>query len=165
MQTLWSLEREHFFSLIFIVAVVQLLSSVWLLATPWAAAHQPSLCLWLTPEVCSNSCLLFWWCHPTTSSSVAPFSCCQSFLASVSFPVSWLFTSGGQSIGASASASVLSMSIQGWFPLRLSSLISLLSKGLLRLSSGTTAWNHQFFSTMPSLLSRSHNHTWLLGRP
>ena len=110
------LKENIFFPLIFIVAVVQSLSSVWLLATPWAAAHQPSLCLWLTPEVCSNSCLLIWWCHPTTSSSVAPFSCCQSFLASVSFPVSWLFTSGGQSIGASASASVLSMSIQGWFP-------------------------------------------------
>ena len=93
MQTLWSLERERvcFFFLIFIVAVVQSLSSVWLLVTPWAAAHQPFLCLWLTAEVCSNSCLLIWWCHPTTSSSVAPFSfCCQSFLASVSFPVSQL---------------------------------------------------------------------------
>ena len=93
MQTLWSLERERvcFFCLIFIVAVVQSLSSVWLLVTPWAAAHQPFLCLWLTAEVCSNSCLLIWWCHPTTSSSVAPFSfCCQSFLASVSFPVSQL---------------------------------------------------------------------------
>ena len=122
MQTLWSLERESVFVfcfcfLIFIVAIVQSLSSVWLLATPWAAAHQASLCPWLTSEVCSDSCLLIQWCHPTTSSSVTRFSfCSQSFLASVSFPVSRLFTSGGQSLGVSASASVLSVSIQGWFP-------------------------------------------------
>ena len=84
-----------------------------------------------SPRVCSNACPLSQWCHPTTSSSVISFSSClQSFPASGSFPVSWLFPSGGQSIGASASASVLPMNIQGWFPLRLTDLISLLSKGL-----------------------------------
>ena len=93
-----------------------------------------------------------WWCHPTISFPVIPFSSClQSFPASESFPVSWLFTSGGQSIGASASASVLPMNIQGWFPLELSSLISLQSKGLSRVFSNTTIQKHQFFSAQPSL--------------
>ena len=84
-----------------------------------------------TPGVDSNSCPLSWWCHPTISSSFIPFSCClQSFPASGSFQISWFFTSGGQSIGASAS--VLPMNMQGWFPLGLNGLISLLSKGLSR---------------------------------
>ena len=83
------------------------------------------------PEVCSNSCLLNWWCHSTLSSSVTPLSSCpQSFPASGYFPMSWLFTSGDQNIGASASASVLPMNIQGWFPLRFTYLISLQSKAL-----------------------------------
>ena len=82
----------------------------------------------LSPRVCSNSCPLSWWCYPAISSSVVPFSCLQSFPASRSFSMSQLFTSGGQSIGALASASVLPMNIQGWFPLGLTSLISLLSK-------------------------------------
>ena len=87
-------------------------------------------CPSLFPGVCSNVCPLSRWC-PTISSSDVPFSSCpQSFSASGSFPVSWLFTSGGQSIGASASASVLPMNIQGWFPLGLIGLIPLLSKGL-----------------------------------
>jgi len=87
------------------------------LVTPWTAAHQTSLSL-LSLRVCSNSCALSWWCHPTISSSVIPFSSCrQSFPASGSFPVSQLFPSGGHSIGASFSASVLPMNIQGWFPL------------------------------------------------
>ena len=86
-----------------------------------------------TPRACSNSCPSSRWCHPTISSSVIPFaSCLQSFPASVSFPMSQLLSSGGQSIGASASASVLPMNIQGWFPLGLTGLISLLSKGLSR---------------------------------
>ena len=81
------------------------------------------------PRVCSNSCPLSWWCHPTISSSVTPFcSYLQSFPASGSFPMSWPFISDGQSIGASASASVLPMNIQGWFPLGSTVLISLLSK-------------------------------------
>ena len=95
------------------------------------------------------------WCHPTISSSFAPFfSYPQSFLASGSFPVSQLFTSGGQSIRASAS--VLPMSIQGWFPLGLTGLISLLYKGLSRVFSSTTVQKHQFFSFQPSLWSNSH---------
>ena len=88
------------------------------------------------PEVDSNSSPLSWWCHPTSSSSVVPFSSClQSFPASGSFPVSQFFTSGGQSTGASASASVLPMNIQGWFPLGLTGWISLQSKGLSRVFS------------------------------
>ena len=78
--------------------------------------HARLPCPSLSPGVFSNSCLLSWWCHPTLSSSVVPFSSCpQSFLVSGSFPISWLFTSGGQSIGASTSASVLPVNIQGWF--------------------------------------------------
>ena len=81
--------------------------------------------LYWSPGVCSNSCPLSWWCHPTISSSVGPFSSCpQSFPASGCFPKSWLFASGGQSIGASASASVLPMNIQDWFPLEFTGLIS-----------------------------------------
>ena len=86
----------------------------------------------LSPRACSNSCPLSWWCHPTISSSVTPFSCPQSFPASESFPMSWFFASGGQSIGAAASASVLPMNIQGWFLLGLTGLISLQSKSLLQ---------------------------------
>ena len=100
--------------------------SVQLFATAWTAAHQVS-CLSLSPGVCSESCPLSQWCHPTISSFIAPFSCPQSFPASGSFPVSWLFPSGGQSIGASASASVLPINIKGWFPLGLTCLISLQS--------------------------------------
>ena len=104
------------------VIVIQLLSHIWLFGTPWTAAHQPSL----SPGVCSNSYPLSRWCYPTISSSVSAFSSCpQSFPASGSFPRSWHFTPGGQSIGAPASASVLLMNIQGWFPLGLTSLISL----------------------------------------
>ena len=91
------------------------------------------------------ACPLRWWCHPTISSSAAPFSSCpQSFPASASFPVSWLFTSGGQNVGASTSASVLPANIQDWFPLGLTDLISFQSKGLSRIFSSTTIWKHQF---------------------
>ena len=103
--------------------------------------------------------------HPTISSSVVPFSCLQSFPASESFPMSWLFASGGQSIGASASASVLPMNIQDWFPLGLTALISLLSKGLSSVFSNTTARKHQFSGVQPSLWSSSHIRTWLLEKP
>ena len=96
--------------------------------------------------VCSNSCPWSWLCHLTNSSFIIPFcSCPQSFPASESFLVSQLFASGGQSIGALASASVLPMYIQGWFPLGLTGLISLLSMGFLRVFSNTTVWKHQFF--------------------
>ena len=92
-----------------------------------------------SPGVCSDTCPLNWWCHSTISSSVTSFSSClQSFPASGFFPMSQLFTSGGQSIGASASASVLPTKIQGWFPLGLTCFISLLSKGLTRVFSSTT---------------------------
>ena len=96
-----------------------------------------------SPGACSNSCPLSQWCHPTISSSVIPFSSClQSFPVSGSFPMSWLFPSGRQSIGASASASVLPMNIQGWFLLGLTGLISLQSKGLSRVFN-TTVQKHQ----------------------
>ena len=100
-----------------------------------------------SPGVWSNSCPLSQWCYPTMSSSVAPFSS-QSFPESESFPVSRLFASGGQSTETSASTSVLSMNIQGWFPSGLTGLISLLSKGLSRVFSSITVWKHQ-----PSVLS------------
>ena len=104
--------------------------------------------------------LVLQWCYPTMSSSVSHFSnCLQSFPASGSFPMSQLLASGGQSIGASASAPVLPMSIQGWFPLRLTGLISLLSKRLSRVFSSNTVLKHQFFSALPSLWSSFHIHT------
>ena len=111
-----------------------------------------------SPWVCSDSCPLSWWCHPSISSSVIPFSSClQSFSASGSFPMSPFYASGGQSIGVSASASVLSMNIQDWFPLGWTGLISLLSNGLWRVFSNTTVQKHQFFGTQLSLWSkRSH---------
>ena len=101
-----------------------------------------------TIGACSNSCLLSWCCHPTISSSVIPFSSClQSLPASGSFPMSQFFASSGQSIGASASASVLPMNIQDWFPLRWTCWISLWAKGLSRVFSNTTVQKHQFFGT------------------
>ena len=117
---------------------------------PRGPQHARLPCPSLSPWVCSDSRPLSQWCHPTTSSSVAPFSCLKSFPASGSFPVSWLFSSGGQSTGASASASVLSMNIQGWFPLGFIDLISLQSKGLSGVFSSTTIRKHQFFSAQPS---------------
>ena len=100
------------------------------------------------------------------SQSAIPFSpCLQSFLASGSVPMSQVFTSGGQSIGTSASTSVLPMNIQDWFPLGLTVLISLQSKGLSRVFSNTTVQKHQFFGTQVSLQSNSHIHTWLLEKP
>ena len=105
-----------------------------------------------TPGAYSNSCLLSWWCHPTLSFSVVPFySCLQSFPASGSFQRSQFFTSGGQSIGVSASASVLPMNIQDWCPLGWTGWISLQSKGLSRVFSNTTVQKHQFFGAQLSL--------------
>ena len=121
------------------VAVFQSLSRVWLFVTPWTAARQASLSF--PPSgVCSNSCLLSQWYHSTISSSVIPFfSCLPSFPASRSFPMSQLFESGGQNIGVSASASVLPMSIQDWFPLGWTDWISLHSKGPSRVFYNTSA--------------------------
>ena len=121
---------------------------------------------WLSqsPGACSNSCPLSWWCHPTISSSVVPFSLClQSFPASGSFPMSRLFTSGSQS--SWASASVLPLYIQDSFPLGLTGWISLQSKGLSSVFSSTTIQKHQFFSAQPSIWSNSHICTWLLEKP
>ena len=99
-----------------------------------------------------NSCPVSRWCHPTISSSIVPFSSClQSFPASGSFPMSQFFAWGGQSIGVSASASVLPVNIQDWFPLGLTGWISLLSKGLSRIFSNTTVQKHQFFGAQLSL--------------
>ena len=120
----------------------------------------------LSTGVCSSSGPLNRWCHPTILSSVVPFSSClQSFPASGSFLMSQLFASGGQSIGVSASSSVLPMNIQDWFTLVLTGLISLLSKGLSRVFSNTTVQKHQLFSALPSSWSNSHIHTWLLEKP
>ena len=127
---------------------------------PNGLQHTSLPCPSLSPRVLSNSCPLSRWCHPTISSSVASFSSYpQSFPALGSFPMSWLFASSGQSIGASAS--VFPMNIQGWFPLGLTSLISFLSKGLSRVFSSTTVWRHQFI-TQPSWWSKEvciHIHT------
>ena len=115
-----------------------------------------------TPRVYSDSCPSSRWYHPTISSSVIPFSSClQSFPASGSFPMSQLFVSGGQSIGVSASTSVLPMNTQDWSPLEWTGWISLQSKGLSRVFSNTTAQKHQFFGAQLSLLFNSHIHTWL----
>ena len=117
------------------------------LCNPHRLQHARPPCPSPTPGACSNSCPLSRWYHPTISSSVALFSSClQSFLASGSFPVSQLFTSGSQTIRTSVLASDLPMNIQGWFPLGLTGLISLLSEGFSRVFSSTTIWKHQFFS-------------------
>ena len=132
--------------LVCLLKTVRSLSHVQLFVTPWTAAHQASLAI-TNPWASSNSCPSSQWCHPTILSSFGPFSSClQSFPASGSFPTSWLFTSGGQSIGASTS--VLPVNIQGWFPLGLTGLISLLSKGL-----STVFSNTQFKSTNSSMFS------------
>ena len=121
-----------------------------LIVTPGTAAHQTP-CSSLSSGVCTNLSPLSWWCHPTISFCVTSFSCLQSFPASGSFPLSWLFTSGGPSIGASAS--VLPMNIQGWFPLGFTDLISLQSKRLSRVFSNT--------SLKPSVLCCSAFFSWM----
>ena len=134
--------------------------SFWLYGLQHARLPCPSP----TPGACSNLFPLSRWCHPTISSSVIPFSSLQSFPASGSFPMSQFFASGGQGIGASASASVLPMHIQGWFPLGLIGLISLLFRGLSRVLSNTTIQKHQFFRAQPTLWSKFHIRTWILGK-
>ena len=130
---------------------------------PHGLQHARPPCPLPTPGAYSNSCPSSQWCHPNISSSVIPFSSClQSFPASGSFPRSQFFASGDQSIGASASASVLPMNIS---PLWLTGLISLKSKGLSRVFSNTTVHKYQFFGIQPSLWSNSHIHTWLLEKP
>ena len=119
---------------------------------PHGPQHARPPCSSPIPGVYSNSCPLSQWCHPTISSSVITFSSClQSFPASASFQMSQFFSSGGQSIGTSASASVLPMNIQDWFPLGWTGWISLQSKGFSRVFSNTTVQKHQFFSAQLSL--------------
>ena len=124
---------------------VQFLSNVCLFATSWTAACQASLSFTIS-QSCSKSCTLRRWCHPAISPSVSPFSpCLWSFPASGSFQMSQFFTSGGQSIGVSASASVFPMSIQDWFPLGLTGLISLQSKRLSKPSPLQHHYSHEKF--------------------
>ena len=118
---------------------------------PHGLQHTSLPCPSPIPRAYSNSCPLSWWGHPTISSSVIPFSCLQYFPASESFQMSQLFTSGGQSIGVSASASVLPVNIQDWFPLGWTGWISLQTKGLSRVFSNTTVQKHQFFGAQLSL--------------
>ena len=126
--------------------------------------HTRIPCPLLSSGVCSDSCPLSQWCYLTILSSSSLFSfCLQPFSASGSFPISWLFTSGSQSTGASASVSVIPMNIQQWFPLGYTDLISLQSKGLSRVFS-STVWKHQFLCPQPSLWSNPHIHAWLLER-
>ena len=122
--------------------------------------HTRLFCV-LPPRVCSDSCPLSWWCYLTISSSAASSPMAFNLPQCQSFPMSWLFASGGQSDEASPSASILLMNIQGWFPLGFTGLISLLSKGLF---SSTTIWKHQFFGAQPSLWSNSQICTWLLEK-
>ena len=146
-----------YFSLLFSYSVMSNSSQ------SYGLQHTRLLCPSPSPGACSNSCTLSGWCHPTLSSSVIPFSSCfQSFPASGSFPMSQLLAVGGQSIGASVSASVLPMNIQGWFPLGWTGLI-LQSKGLSRVFSNTTVQKHQFFGStaLTSILEKPQ--LWLDG--
>ena len=146
--------------------ILLLLFSCWvqLFATLWTAFTSLP-CPSLSPRVCSNSYPVSQWCYLTISSSAGLFSfCLQSFPASGYFPMSRRFTSGGQSIRTSASASVLSMNIQGWFPLGFTSLISLLFKGFSRVFSSTTIQKQHFFSPQSSLWSNSHICTMTTGK-
>ena len=144
---------------------VQSLSRVRLFVTPWTAARQASLSITNSLSL-PKPMSIGRWCHPTISSSVIPFSSCpQSSPASGSFPMSQLFISGGQSIGVSASTSVLPRNTQDWSPLGWTGWISLQSKGLSRVFSNTTVQKHQFFGVQLSSQSNSHIHTWSLEKP
>ena len=137
-------------------------SSLW----PYESSHARPACPSPTPGVYPNPCPLSWWCHPAISSSVIPFSSCpQSLPASGSFPMSQLFAWGAQSIGVSASASVLPKNTQDWCPLGWTCWISLQSKGLSRVFSNTTVKKHRFFSAQLSSQSNSHIYTWPREKP
>ena len=161
--SIYSLLNLDYFFLIYYLVVVQLLSCVRLFVTTWTGTLQAflsftiswSLLRLMSSELMipSNNLIL---CFPL----LLNLSQHQGLFQWVSF-----LTSGGQSIGASASASVLPMNIQGWFPFRWTGWISLLSKGLSRVLSSTTVQKHQFFSAQPSLWSNSHIHIWLLEKP
>ena len=133
---------------------------------PHESQHARAPCPSPTPGVHSDSHPSICWCHPAISSSVVPFSSCpQSFPASESFPMSQLFTWGGQSTGVSALASFFPKNTQDWSPLEWAGWISLQSKGLSRVFSNTTVQKHQFFGAQPSSRSNSHIHTWPLEKP
>ena len=133
---------------------------------PHESQHARPPCPSPTPGVYPNSCPSGRWCHPSISSSVVSFpSCPQSLPASGSFPMSQLFTWGGQNTGVSASTSVLPVNTQDWSPLGWTGWISLQSKGLSRVFSNTTVQKHQFFSTQLSSQSNSHLYTWPLEKP
>ena len=134
---------------------------------PHESQHARPPCPSPTPGVYPNSCPLSRWCHPAISSSVIPFSCCPQSLPaeSGSFLISQLFAWGGQSIGVSASASVITMNTQGWSPSGWTGWISLQSKGLSRVFFNTTVQKHQFFGAQLSSQFNSHIHTWPLKKP
>ena len=138
--------KHHFSSAQF--SCLDVSDSLW----PHGLQHSRLPCPLPFPGVYPDSWTLNWWCHPTISFSVIPFSSClQSFPASGSFPMSQLFTSGSQNIGVSASTSVLLMNTHDWSPLGWTGWISLQSKGLSKVFSNTTVQKHQFFSTQLSL--------------
>ena len=128
---------------------------------PHRLQHTKPPCPPLSLRVCSNSCPLRRWCYPTVSSSVARFSCLQFFPALGSFSVSQIPASGSQSIGASASASVLPMNIYGGFPLGLTGFISLLCKGLSRIFSSTTVWKYLFILQCPTFILVKFSHLYM----
>ena len=133
---------------------------------PHELQHTRPPCPSPPPAVHPNSCPLSWWCYPAISSSVVPFSSCpQSLPASESFPISQIFTWGGQSIGVSALASVFPENTQDWSPLEWIGWISLQSKGLSRVFSNTIVQKHQFFGARLSSQSNSRIHTWPLEKP
>ena len=155
---IWNLEKWYQFSSVTqsCLTLCNLMNS----STPGLPVHHQLL------ESTQNPCPSSWWCHPAISSSVVPFSSCpQSLPASGSFPMSQLLAWGGQSIGVSASASVLPMNTPDWSPLGWTDWISLQSKGLSRAFSNTTVQKHQFFGAQLSSLSNSHIHTWPLEKP
>ena len=133
---------------------------------PHESQHARPPCPSPTPRVYSNSSPSSWWCHPAISSSVIPYSSCpHSLPASESFPVSQLFTWGGQGTGVSALASLFPKKSQGWSPSECTAWISLQSKGLSRVFPNTTVQEHQFFGTQLPSRSNSHIHTWPLEKP
>ena len=133
---------------------------------PHESRHARPPCPSPTPGVHLDSCPSSWWCHSAISSSIFPFSSCpQSLPASESFPMSQLFARGGQSIGVSASASVLPVNTQDWSPLRWTGWLSLQSKGLSRVFSNIIVQKHQFFGAQLSSQSNSHIHTWPQEKP
>ena len=157
---------SNFLSFTFLVSIQFSHSVVSDSLRPHEPQHARPPCPSPTAGVQPNPCPLSRSCHPTISSSVIPFSYCpQFFPASGSFPMSQLFTSGGQSIWVSASTSVLPVNTQDWSPLGWTGWNSLQSEGLARVFSNTTVQKHQFFGTQPSSQSNSHIHTWLLEKP